>query len=167
VSRSVPLAAESPHSLDDIRAAFADPAYWAARLELYDAGAPTLDELTTATDGTTTVQVTLRFGGEQLPPVLRPLRLGSLKIVQRERWGPVEDGVRGTVTVDALRTPLSGHGDVQLAAGGAGTRLAGTAVVDVRIPLVGGPIAAFLVDLLANGIRDIVGITDRWLDGRV
>lgn len=164
--RSVRLSAESPHSLGRIRAAFADPAYWRSRLDLYAAGAPVLDTLATDAEGTTTVQITMRFGGDQLPAVLRPLRLGSLRIVQNERWERADDGVRGTVTVDALRTPLSGHGEVQLTSSGTGTRLTGEAVVDVRVPLIGGAIATFLVDLLANGIRDIVTVTDRWLDGR-
>jgi hypothetical protein len=164
VSRTAHLTAESPHPLPRIRAAFADPDYWRARLDLYSAGAPTLDELTT--DGpTTAVQITMRFGGEQLPAVLRTLRLGSLRVVQRERWETVAGGVRGTVDVDAARTPLSGRGDVDLTAHGEGTRLSGTAIVDVRVPVIGGPIAAFLTDMLADGIRDIVGVTDRWLDG--
>lgn len=165
MSRGSPLSAESPHPLPRIRSAFADPDYWRARLDLYSAGAPTLDTLATTADGTTTVQITMRFGGEQLPAMLRPLRLGSITVVQRERWEPAGDGVRGRVDVDALRTPLSGFGEVMLTAHGGGTRLAGSATVDVRVPLIGGPIAAFLTDMLADGVRDIVRITDRWLDG--
>lgn len=166
VSRTVHLTAMSPHPVGELRAAFAERDYWRARLELYAAGAPTLDALSTAADGTTTVEITMRFGGEQLPAMLRPLRLGSLTIVQRERWEPAVDELRGTVDVIAPRTPISGHGDVQLTGDGDGTRLAGTAIVEVRVPLIGGPVAAFLTDMLADGIRDIVRVTDRWLDRR-
>lgn len=164
MSRAVHLTASSPHPVGGLRAAFADGDYWLARLELYAAGAPTLDTLSTAPDGTTTVEITMRFGGEQLPAVLRPLRLGSLRIVQREQWAPTDDGLRGAIEVAAPRTPISGRGDVRLAGDGTGTRLDGTGIVDVRVPLLGGPIAAFLADLLADGIRDIVHVTDRWLD---
>lgn len=166
MSRTVHLTASSPHPVGGLRSAFADREYWRARLELYAAGAPRLDTLSTATDGTTTVEITMRFGGEQLPAVLRPLRLGSLRIVQREQWQPVDGGLRGAVEVSAPRTPISGRGDVRLTGDGAGTRLDGTGIVDVRVPLIGGPIAAFLADLLADGIRDIVGVTDQWLDRR-
>lgn len=165
MTRTVHLTAASPHPVGALRSAFADREYWRARLELYSAGAPALDTLSTAADGTTTVEITMRFGGEQLPAMLRPLRLGSLRIVQRERWEPASEGLRGAVDVVAPRTPISGRGEVQLTEDGSGgTRLAGTAIVEVRVPLIGGPIAAFLADMLADGIRDIVRVTDHWLD---
>jgi len=163
--RNIHLTAESPHAVGRIRAAFADREYWSTRLGLYSAGAPVLDTLTTDSDGATRVEITMRFGGEQLPAVLRPLRLGSLTVVQRERWTPTGDGLTGEVDVDAPRTPISGRGEVRLAGHDGGTSLAGTAIVDVRVPLLGGPIASFLAGLLADGIRDIVRVTDRWLDG--
>lgn len=162
----VRLTAESPHALANIRSAFADGDYWRARLDLNEAGAPTLDTLTTDAGGTTTMQMTMRFGGDQLPAVLRPLRLGALKVVQHEVWEPTADGLHGTIGVTALRTPISGRGIVDLESDGAGTRLTGTATVDVRVPLFGGPIAGFLTAQLADAIREIVRVTDRWLDRR-
>lgn len=162
----VRLTAESPHPLAKIRAAFADAAYWRARLDLNAAGTPTLDTLSTDARGTTTMQMTMRFGGDQLPSVLRPLRLGAVTVVQHEVWEPTADGLHGTISVTALRTPIAGRGLVDLGPDGAGTRLAGTASVDVRVPLLGRPIAGWLTDQLASGIREIVRVTDRWLDGR-
>ena len=164
--RTLELSAESPYGIDRIRAAFDDDAYWQARLAFVDGGAPTLDELSTADDGTTTMQMSMRFGGDQLPGPLRRLRVGTLHLVQREEWSALDgDVVRCSITVDAPRTPISGHGSVTLRQAGTGTRLVGTAVVDVRMPIVGGTIAGFIAEVLANCIVDVVRVTDAYLDG--
>jgi hypothetical protein len=158
------LTAESPNSIDRIRSAFDDDDYWQTRLSNFEAASPTLDDLTTDAAGTTSVIMTMRFGGDQLPGPLQRLRLGSLEIIQHERWYALVDGrVRGVIAVDAPRTPISGDGSVELSAFGSGTHLAGTAKVDVSVPLIGGTIASFVAGQLGNGIVDIVRITDSWL----
>jgi hypothetical protein len=164
VLRSLPLTAESPHPLESIKSAFEDPAYWTARLTAFEGGSPTLDSLGTDASGRTRVAMTMRFGGDQLPDPIRRLRLASLEIVQREEWYPVDGGtLRGDITVDAPRTPLSGRGAVELTPDGVGTHLTGTATVKVNVPLIGGTIATFVAGQLANGIVDVVAITDAWL----
>lgn len=163
--RSIDLTAQSPHSLHRIRSAFGDEAYWRARLSAFEAGSPILDYLTTDSAGATSVSMTMRFGGDQLPVPIQRLRIGALDIVQRERWYAVEGGsLRGEITVDAPRTPISGAGSVHLTPVDSGTRLAGTARVKVNVPIIGGPIARFIAGQLANGILDIVHVTDSWLD---
>jgi hypothetical protein len=133
-------------------------------LGAFESGSPTLDTLTTDSAGRIAVAMTMRFGGDQVPDPLRRLRLASLEIVQREEWYPGCDGtVRGEITVDATRTPLSGRGAVELTPDGPGTRLTGTATVKVNVPLIGGTIATFVVGQLANGIVDVVAVTDAWL----
>jgi uncharacterized protein DUF2505 len=162
--RSLPLTAQSPHSLDRIRCAFDDDAYWRARLGAFEAGSPTLDSMTTDSSGTTSAVMTMRFGGDQLPDPLRRLRLASLHIVQRERWHAVESGAAlGSIEIDALRTPMSGHGTVRLTTAEPGTQLVGIATVKVNVPLIGGAIATFIAGQLANGIVDVVRVTDSWL----
>ena len=164
MQRSLPLTAESPHPLERIKCAFEDPAYWAARLGAFEGGSPTLDSLSTDASGRTRIAMTMRFGGDQLPDPIRRLRLASLEIVQREQWYPVDGGtVRGNITVDAPRTPLSGRGAVELTPDGPGTHLTGTATVKVNVPLIGGTIATFVAGQLANGIVDVVAVTDAWL----
>jgi hypothetical protein len=159
------LAASSPHDVHDIRAAFDDPDYWQARLTFVEGGSPTLDTLETDGAGNTTMQMTMRFGGDQLPGPLQRLRLGSLHVVQHERWSAIDGTtVRGQITIHAPRTPLSGQGSVMIQPVGSGTALTGTAVVDVNVPIIGGKIAAFVAGLLADGIVDIVRVTDTWLD---
>ncbi|MBJ7338441.1 DUF2505 domain-containing protein [Mycolicibacterium sp.] len=164
MARSLDLTAESEHSLDSIRFAFQDEAYWHARLHAFEGSSPTLDTLVTDAAGITSVSMTMRFGGDQLPDPLRRLRLANLVVVQSERWSAADGGnVRGDITVDALRTPMSGRGAVDLIPSDPGTRLTGTATVNVNVPLIGGTIARFVAGLLANGIVDIVRVTDSWL----
>lgn len=160
---SVELSAQSPHPVTHIQWAFAHVDYWRSRLAHYDVGAPTLDSLTTDDDGTITVEITMRFGRDQLPAVVRSLQLGALRVIQRERWRPVDGGLSGHVTVAALRTPLSGCGRVELVPTGHGTQLAGSAAAEVRVPLIGGAIAGFFNSQLAAGVLDVVRITDEWL----
>lgn len=162
--RSLSLTAESPNTIDRIRSAFDDENYWQSRLTTFEDASPTLDSLTIDAAGTTSITMTMRFGGDQLPGPLQRLRLGSLQIVQRERWYALVDGtVRGEIAVDAPRTPISGDGSVSLSPRDYGTQLAGTARVEVGVPLIGGKIAGFIAGQLANGIVDIVRITDSWL----
>jgi hypothetical protein len=154
------LAASSPHDVHEIRAAFDDPDYWRARLAFVEGGSPTLDAFATDDAGTTTMQMTMRFGGDQLPGPLQRLRLGSLHVVQHEQWSAIDGStVHGEIAIHAPRTPLSGHGSVTIEPVGTATALTGTAVVDVKI-------AAFIAGLLADGIVDIVRVTDTWLDAR-
>jgi Protein of unknown function (DUF2505) len=123
-----------------------------------------LASLTTDSAGQTAVSMTMRFGGDQLPEPMQRLRLASLNIVQRERWYPVDGGnVCGEITIDALRTPISGYGSVRLTPVDSGTHLAGTATVKVNVPLIGGAIGSYIAGQLANGILDIVRVTDSWL----
>ena len=161
------FAASSPHDIRQIRAAFDDPDYWRARLAFVEGGSPTLDTLETNGAGITSMQMTMRFGGDQLPGPLQRLRLGSLHVIQHERWFAIDGTtVRGKITIHAPRTPLSGQGSVTMQPVGTGTALTGTAVVDANVPIIGGRIAAFVAALLADGIADIVRVTDTWLDAQ-
>jgi hypothetical protein len=164
VPRSIDLTAQSPYSVADIRSAFDDEAYWSYRLAAFEGGSPTLDHLTVDASGQTSVSMTMRFSGDQLPEPIRLLRLPALEIVQSERWHAIDGGtLRGEIAVDAPRTPMSGRGSVHLAPDGSGTQLAGTATVKVNVPIVGGPISRFIAGVLARGIVDIVHATDAWL----
>lgn len=160
----VDLAARSPHSITRIRSAFDDESYWRTRLSAFEGGSPVLDEITCDEAGLTSVTMTMTFSGDQLPPALQRLRLPSLQIVQREQWYPIDgDTLRGEITVDATKTPMSGRGSILLRPDGPGTRLDGTATVRVHVPIIGGPIGRFVASLLRRGILDIVGVTDSWL----
>jgi len=164
VPRSFELTAESPFPVASIHAAFRNETYWRARLSKFDAGGPTLESLTTGTDGTTTVTMTLHFGVEQLPPPMNLLPGGALRIVQVESWRAGDDGIlRGTIDVDAPGAPVSGHGDLSVTPADGGSRMIGRGTVDVRVPLLGGTIAGFVAVQLAGGSGEIHEFTDEWI----
>ena len=162
--RSFDLVAESPTPAPRILSTFRDETYWRARLAAFGDGRPTLDSLTTATDSTTTVTMTLRFGVEQLPPPVNRLHRGTLRVVHTESWQARDDGIlHGRVVVDAPGTPMSGHGELSVTPTANGSRLAGRGTVDVRLPVIGGMVAGFVAGQLASGIRDIQEFTDVWI----
>lgn len=158
------MTAESPNSPELVHSAFRIESYWRARLLKFNDGGPTLDSLTTDADGVTTVTLTLHFGVQQLPPPMNRLPGGSLRIVQVETWHAGDDGiVHGGITVTAPGAPVSGHGKLSVTPTAGGSHLAGTGVVDVRVPLIGGTIAGVVAGQLESGIRDIHDFTDTWI----
>lgn len=162
--RSFDLVAESPNSAPRILSTFRDERYWRARLAAFGDGRHALDSLTTATDGTTTVTMTLRFGLEGLPPPVNRLHHGTVRVVYTESWQARDDGsLDGTVVVDAPGTPMSGHGELAVTPTATGSRLTGRGTVDVRVPVVGGMAAGLLAGQLAAGIREIHEFTDVWI----
>ncbi|MET0474890.1 MAG: DUF2505 domain-containing protein [Mycobacterium sp.] len=164
--RSFHVTAESPNAAERIHAAFRDETYWRARLVRFNDGRPTLDSLITGKDGITTVTMTLHFGVAQLPPPVNLLPGGSLRIVQVESWRAADGGVvLGTIAVHAPGAPVSGHGELSVAPAAGGSRLVGTGTVDVRVPVIGGAIAAVVATQLASGIREIHEFTDAWIAG--
>jgi hypothetical protein len=164
VPRSFVLSAESPCTVDRIHSTFGNENYWRARLAAFDAGSPTLDSLTIDADGTTTVAMTLSFGGDQLPGPLNRIHAGVLHVLHRERWSGLDDGrVRGEIIVDARGMPLSGHGALSVTPTLNGSRLAATATVTVNVPFIGGTIAKLIADPLADGILEIHAFTNAWI----
>jgi hypothetical protein len=164
VPRSFVLSADSPGSVDRIGSTFRDEDYWQARLVAFDTGSPTLDSLTTDADGTTSVAMTLSFGGDQLPAPLNRIRAGVVHVHHLERWCPDDDGsLRGEITVDAPGMPMSGHGAVTLTPDGDGARFACTATVAVNVPFVGGTIAKLIADPVADWILAIHEFTNAWM----
>ena len=162
--RSFVLSADSPGSVDRIGSTFRDEDYWQARLVAFDTGSPTLDSLTTDADGTTSVAMTLSFGGDQLPAPLNRIRAGVVHVHHLERWCPDDDGsLRGEITVDAPGMPMSGHGAVTLTPDGDGARFACTATVAVNVPFVGGTIAKLIADPVADWILAIHEFTNAWM----
>jgi hypothetical protein len=164
VARSFVVSAESPCAVDRVYSAFGNENYWQARLTAFDTGNPRLDSLTTDADGTTTVTMTLSFGGDQLPGPLRRIHAGVLRVIHTETWSALDgESMRGEITVDARGMPLSGRGDMAVTSAALGSRLTGTATVNVDVPFIGGAIAKLIADPLADGILDIHDFTNSWM----
>ena len=162
VPRSMSLTADSPNSIERIRSAFDDESYWQSRLDdvrgrLADIGCP--DHRLGRHDlGDHDHEVRRRPASGATATAATGLtadRSARTVACPGGRNRPRRDRRRRSADSD-LRRRISDPVPVR-----PGTQLTGTARVDVSVPLIGGKIAGFIAAQLANGIVDIVQITDR------
>ena len=149
------MAAEYEGRVEQVHRAFSDEQYWLVRLGESGADRATLDEMAVATDGGIRIRTTQTLRADRLPAVVTQFHRGDLSFVREELWTPVVDGRATAVVTGAIPgAPAALSGDAVLvpATTGEGSRMAFTATVEVRVPLVGGKIENFigiqLVDLL-------------------
>jgi len=151
--RSFVMAAEYEGTVEQVHRAFSDEEYWLVRLEDSGADHARLDEMTIGPDGGIRVRTTQTLRADRLPAVVTQFHRGDLSFVREERWTPIRDR-QATATVSGAipGAPASLTGSAVLGPAATGARLALTATVEVRVPLVGGKIENFiggqLVDLL-------------------
>ncbi|MBX7454675.1 DUF2505 domain-containing protein [Mycolicibacterium sp. 3033] len=152
--RSFDMAAEYGGTVEQVHRAFCDEEYWLVRLGDSGADHATLDEMTVGPDGGLRIKTTQTLRADRLPAVVTQFHRGDLSFVREERWAPVVDGrTSATVSGAIPGAPAGLTGTAVLAPNGScGSRLALTAKVEVKVPLVGGKIENFighqLVDLL-------------------
>ena len=149
------MAAEYEGRVEQVHRAFSDEQYWLVRLGESGADRATMDEMAVGTDGGIRIRTTQTLRADRLPAVVTQFHRGDLSFVREELWTPVVDGRATAVVTGAIPgAPAALSGDAVLvpATTGDGSRMAITATVEVRVPLVGGKIENFigiqLVDLL-------------------
>jgi hypothetical protein len=160
------MSAEYDGTVEQVHTAFADEQYWLVRLSDSGADDATLDEMTVGDDGAIRVRTTQTLRADRLPAVVSQFHRGDLSFVRQEVWTPVQGGQSsGTITGTIPGAPAGLSGSAVLGPAGSGSRLAFTATVEVRVPLVGGKIENFignqLVDLLIAEQRFTTG----WIAG--
>lgn len=160
--RSVDFSVPSSATVELIRWAFSQEAYWLARLAEFGGGK--LDSLAIDANGSVTVVVIYEVGNDGLPGLVAKFHPLDWQVVQTETWSPVDGGVvRGEVRQEARGAPGSGLGIVVLAPAKNGSRLKCTATVEFRIPLVGGKIEGLMCRQLAEQTAVIQGFTAKWI----
>ncbi len=149
------MAAEYEGRVEQVYRAFSDEQYWLVRLNDSGADHATLDEMAVSADGGIRIRTTQTLRADRLPAVVTQFHRGDLSFVRQEVWTPIVDGRATALVTGAIPgAPATLSGDAALvpATTGAGSRMALTATVEVRVPLVGGKIENFignqLVDLL-------------------
>jgi uncharacterized protein (AIM24 family) len=146
------MSAEYGGTVEQVLQAFADEQYWLVRLDGSGADHVSLDEMAVGDDGIR-VRTTQTLRADRLPGVVTQFHRGDLSFVREENWGPVTDG-RSTATIHGSIPGAPAHlsGTAVLSQVDAGSHLAFSATVEVKVPLVGGKIENFiggqLVDLL-------------------
>lgn len=164
MARSFHVKIDSSAEADRVLAAFADDAYWRARLASFSNGTATLDALDADGDSTVAVSITVHLLKDRLPRVITQLRPGDLVLKRTERWHAGVDGlVRGDLTARIPGAPFSMTGQAVIAPTDPGSRLDYTASVAVRIPVVGGKIENYIAGQAGAEVGAIHRFTGEWI----
>lgn len=160
------MAAEYACSVAEVHGAFADEAYWLARLAKSGCDDVSLDALRNDDDGLT-IATTQTIGFARLPGFVRHLHSGDLTLVREETWTPVRDGrATGTIRGVVPGAPVSVTGTARMSTIDTGARVDVHAIVEVRIPLVGGKVEGFIGGQLAEMVRLEEQFTSTWITER-
>ncbi|CAJ1585643.1 DUF2505 domain-containing protein [[Mycobacterium] wendilense] len=162
--RSFDLSANYQGSVAQVHAAFADEQYWLARLADSGADDATLDALEVAADGAIDVATTQVLRADRLPGFVAQFHQGDLHIKRAESWSAIS-GDRATATVAARipGAPASVHGSGKLTPDGAGAKADLKVTVEVKIPLVGGKVEAFIGSQLVELLISEQRFTTAWI----
>lgn len=160
--RSFALTAESSSTVEEFHSAFRDEKYWRARVGAM--GNATLDSLVIESDGTVEVATTFRLLRDGLPTVFARLRRGDLVMVHNETWGRIDGGgMSGDVSVRTTGVSLSAVGSGSMTPEREGSQLKYTATVDVKVPLIGGPLESFIGSQLSQWLLEVQNFTTAWI----
>ncbi|MFI9510688.1 DUF2505 domain-containing protein [Nocardia sp. NPDC052566] len=157
---ATPLAftARHPHSVDAVRAAYANEQYWKDRIA--EVGGPNarLDSLTIDGDHIR-VEMVQAIAAELLPAAVTAVRPGDLIIPRVETW----NGDTGTFEARVEGAPAEVRGTTVLSADGAGAVETVTGSIEVKVPLFGGKIEAAIQEQLVQLLANEEEFTNTWI----
>ena len=162
--RSFDMSTDHAESVEAVLRAFSDEQYWLARLADSGADDSTLDSMEVG-DGVIDVVTTQVLRADRMPALVTQFHRGDLRIRREERWEPIVDGsATATVTGSILDSPASLTGTAVLEPlddGGASLKL--RAIVEVKIPLVGGKLENFIGSQLVELLLREQRFTTTWI----
>ncbi|HTX97717.1 MAG TPA: DUF2505 domain-containing protein [Mycobacterium sp.] len=168
--RSFDLSADYDGSVEEVHRAFTDARYWRARLAESGADVATLESIrvgSEAGDDDTVAVVTLQvIQSHKLPGMVTQLHNGDLCIRREESWGPVTDGAaEGSVAGLIVNAPVNLAGTALLAPieGTGAARLTLRAIVQVRVPIIGGKLENIIGARLAELVAAEQRFTTEWI----
>ena len=162
--RSFDIAADYDGAVEQILEALGDERYWLQRLAESGADVTTLDSLTTDASGGIDVITTQTLRADRLPGVVTQFHRGDLSFVREEHWSAAGNGTADAVVAGSIPgAPAKLTGTAVLAPAESGSRLALTATVEVRIPLVGGKVESFIGGQLVELLTAEQRFTTAWI----
>jgi hypothetical protein len=164
--RSFDMAADYQDSVEQVHQAFGDEQYWLARLADSGADDSTLDSIRVGADGRINVMTTQVLARDRLPALVTQIHKGDLQIKREENWTAITGGeATGDITgiMPGAPVTLSGTGHLAPRPDGTGARLTFHAIVDARIPLVGGKIEKFIGNRLMEMLITRQHFTNVWI----
>ena len=160
--RSFDFSVKSSVSVEQIHSAFSEEDYWLARLAAFG-GVGRLDSLIIDTDGSVHVVIVQDLRHDWLPGLFAKLYPRDLEVVQKETWSLIGGGmVRGEISTAARGAPGSGLGTVVMAPQN-GSRLKCTAIVEIKVPLIGGKIESYLGRQMVEETPVMLRFTTKWI----
>ena len=162
--RSFDMATEYPGTVAQVHEAFRDRDYWQARLAQSSADDAVLDVFRIGHDGGVDVVTTQVLRADRLPAVVHQFHRGDLHIRRAETWtGLTDDFAEATITSSIRNAPVVLNGEALLTPLDRRAKLAFTATVEVRIPLVGRKMENFIGKQLMNLLNTEQEFTTRWI----
>lgn len=161
--RGFDVATESPATVAQVHAAFRDPDYWRDRLAEFGGDSIRLDSLVVG-DGSVFVGTTQDLRNDVLPGLIAKAVPGDLKVVREETWHLTEAGsLHGDVVMTASGAPISGAATAVVSPTAAGSLLRFTGSVQMKVPLIGGPIEKYISAQITQEIPGVQRFTTRWI----
>lgn len=162
--RAFDMATDYEGTVEQVHDALCDEHYWRARLAESGADAWELNAFSVGHDGGVDVVTTQLLRANRLPGVIHQFHHGDLEIRRVEAWTGLREGAAdASVASSILRAPVSLSGDARLAGARARTRLTFRAVIEVRIPLVGGKMEKFIGKQLTTLLAAEQRFTTDWI----
>ena len=162
--RSFDMATDYEGTVQEVHDAFCDRRYWMARLAASGADDWTLNAFQVGGDGGLDVVTTQVLRAQRLPAVVQQFHHGDLEIRRAETWTALSEGTaQASVASSIVRAPVSLNGEASLSAVDGRARLAFQAILDARIPLVGGKLERFIGTQLINLLNTEQEFTTRWI----
>ena len=162
--RSFDMSTDYAESVEAVLRAFSDEQYWLARLADSGADDSTLDSMEVG-DGVIDVVTTQVLRADRMPALVTQFHRGDLRIRREERWEPIVEGsATATITGSILDSPASLTGTAVLEPlddGGASLKV--RAIVEVKIPLVGGKLENFIGSQLVELLLREQRFTTTWI----
>ncbi|OLO99296.1 hypothetical protein BVU76_26500 [Mycolicibacterium porcinum] len=164
--RSFEFSIDSSATVEQIYEAFSDPDYWSARMVAFG-GVGKLESLGIGDDGAVEVLLNHEVSGSALPLIVAKVYPTRWHVVQTETWRQVApNSLRGEVNFVTHGAPGSGCGTALVTPMWCGSRLDCNAVVEFRVPLVGGKIESLVGQFLRQQFSMIQQFTAKWIARR-
>ena len=153
----------SAATVGQVHSAFADESYWRARLAEFGGDSIRLDSLDVDDRGTVKVKTTQDMRNDALPGLIARAIPSDLKVVREETWRMVDVEFHADVAIHTSGAPISGVATARVSPTAGGSVLRFTGTVQVRVPLIGGPIEKYISSQIAEEIPGVQRFTTRWI----
>lgn len=161
--RGFDVSTASTATVAQVHSAFGEAGYWRERLAVFGGDSIRLDSLVVE-DGSVFVGTTQDLRNDVLPVLIAKAIPGDLKVVRKETWHLTPAGeLHGDVVMTTSGAPISGVATALVSPTAEGSLLRFTGTVQMKVPLIGGPIEKYISTQIAQEIPGVQHFTTRWI----